>query len=172
MILKGFKEKSNQKFINKLIGFRSVQVSSKRIESVGIVLNMSEYNDFETFRIFFEGLKLNPNKIKIVGFVEDPKLIESSRELLFSEKQIGWRGKIKNDELLSFLNTPFDALISYYKNNNLELDLITALSKANFKVGISNKDERLHDLILDVLPNQFNVFKQEFIKYLTILKKI
>ncbi len=172
MILKGFKEKSNQKFINKLIGFRSVQVSSKRIESVGIVLNMSEYNDFETFRIFFEGLKLNPNKIKIVGFVEDPKLIEVSRELLFSEKQIGWRGKIKNDELLSFLNTPFDALISYYKNNNLELDLITALSKANFKVGISNKDERLHDLILDVLPNQFNVFKQEFIKYLTILKKI
>jgi len=172
MILKGFKEKSNQKFINKLVGSRTTEISSKRIESVGIVLNMSEYDDFETFRIFFEGLKLHPNKIKIVGFVEDPKLIELSRELLFSVKQIGWKGKIKNDELKSFLNTPFDALVSYYRNNNLELDLITAHSKANFKVGISNTDERLHDLILDVQPNQFNVFKQEFIKYLTILKKL
>jgi hypothetical protein len=172
MILKGFKEKSNQKFINRLVSIRSAQISSKKIESVGIVLNMSEYDDFETFRIFFEELKLNPNKIKIIGFVEDPKLLELSRELLFSEKQIGWKGKIKNDELKSFLNTPFDVLVSYYKNDNLELNLISVLSKANFKVGISNKDERFYDLILNVLPNQFNVFKQEFIKYLTILKKL
>ncbi len=172
MILKGFKEKSNQKFINKLVGRRSAQISSKRIESVGIVLNMSEYNDFESFRIFFEELKINPNKIKIIGFVEDPKLLEMSRELLFSEKQIGWKGKIKNNELQSFLNTPFDILVSYFKNDNLELNLILALSKANFKVGISNKDERFYDLILNVLPNQFNVFTKELIKYLTILKKI
>ena len=53
MILKAFKEKSNQKFINKLVGSRRTQISSKRIESVGIILNMSEYDDFESFRIFF-----------------------------------------------------------------------------------------------------------------------
>ena len=81
-------------------------------------------------------------------------------------------GRIKNNELQSFLNTPFDILVSYYKNDILELNLISALSKANFKVGISNKDERFHDLILDVLPNKFHVFKEEFIKYLTILKKL
>ncbi len=172
MILKGFKQKSNQKFINKLVNFRLAEVSSNKIESVGIVLNLSEFDDFETFRIFFGELKLNPNKIKIVGFTDDPKLTESSIELLYSDKQIGWRGKIKNNELLSFLNTPFDALISYYRNDNLELNLITALSKANFKVGLSNKDERLHDLILDVETKDFEVFKQEFIKYLTILKKL
>jgi len=172
MILKAFKEKSNQKLINNLVGFRSAQISSKRIESVGIVLNLVEYDDFESFRLFFEALKLNPNKIKLVGFVEDPKLLELSRELLFSEKQIGWKGKIKNNELQSFLNTPFDVLVSYFKNDNLDLNLITALSRANFKVGLSGKDIRFYDLVLDVLPNEFNVFKNEFIKYLTILKKI
>ena len=172
MILKGFKQKSNQKFINKLVSFRLAEVSSNKLESVGIVLNLSEFDDFEPFRIFFGELKLNPNKIKIVGFTDDPKLTESSIELLYSDKQIGWRGRIKNNELQSFLNTPFDALISYYRNDNLELNLITALSKANFKVGLSNKDERLHDLILDVETKDFDVFKQEFIKYLTILKKL
>ena len=172
MILKRFKEKSNQKFINRLIDFRVPEISSNKIESVGIVVNLSEFDDFEMFRIFFEELKLNPNKVKIAGFTDDPKLVEFSNELLYSEKQIGWRGKIKDNGLKTFINTPFDVLISYYKNDNLELNLISALSKANFKVGISNNDERLHDLILEVDTKEIDIFKQEFIKYLTILKKL
>lgn len=172
MILKRFKEKSNQKFINRLIDFRVPEISSNKIESVGIIVNLSEFDDFEMFRIFFEELKLNPNKVKIAGFTDDPKLVEFSNELLYSEKQIGWRGKIKDNGLKTFINTPFDVLISYYKDDNLELNLISALSKANFKVGISNYDERLHDLILEVDTKEIDIFKQEFIKYLTILKKL
>ena len=52
------------------------------------------------------------------------------------------------------------------------LKVLKPLSKANFKVGLSNNDERLHDLILDIDPNKFDVFRNEFVKYLTILKKI
>ena len=52
MILKNSKEKSNQKFINKLIDSRRLYPSSKKIESVGIVLNLSEFDDFESFRVF------------------------------------------------------------------------------------------------------------------------
>ncbi len=169
MILKSFKEKSNQKFINKLIDSRKAALSSKKMESVGIILNLSEFDDFEAFRVFFGELKINPNKIKIAAFTDDHKLLESSNELLFSRKQIGWKGKIKSNELETFVNTEFDALISYYKQDNLELNLVTAHSKANFKIGISNNDERLNDLILDVKPKDFNVFKEEFRKYLTIL---
>ena len=95
-----------------------------------------------------------------------------SKKLLFSKKQIGWKGKIKSNELETFINTNFDALISYYKQDNLELNLVTARSKANFKIGISHNDERLSDLILDVKPNDFNIFKKELVKYLTILNKI
>lgn len=172
MILKGFKEKSNQKFINKLIDSRRTVLSSKKIESVGILLNLNEFDDFEAFRVFFNELKLNPNKVKVVGYTDDPKLVESSIELLFSRKEIGWKGKIKNNELESFINTNFDALISYYKQANLELNLVTAHSEANFKIGISDDDERLNDLILDIKPKDFSVFKKELIKYLTILNKL
>lgn len=172
MILKSFKEKSNQKFINKLIDSRKAALSSKRLESVGIVLNLSEFDEFEAFREFFGELKLNPNKVKIAAFTEDHKMVELSKELLFSTKQIGWKGKIKSHELKTFINTNFDALISYYKEDNLELNLVTALSSSNFKIGISNVDERLNDLILDVKPKELSVFKKELIKYLTILNKI
>ena len=172
MILKNLKEKSNQKFINKLIDSRRLYPSSKKIESVGIVLNLSEFDDFESFRVFFDELKLNPNKIKLAGFTEDYKLVGVSKKLLFSKKQIGWKGKIKSNELETFINTNFDALISYYKQDNLELNLVTARSKANFKIGISHNDERLSDLILDVKPKDFDIFKKELVKYLTILNKI
>ena len=172
MFLQGLKEKSNQKFINKLVDTRQRNFSAKRIESVGIILNLIEHDNFEIFRDFFEELKINPNKIKIIAFVEDHKLIETSIELLFSQKQIGWKGKIKDNALQTFLNTNFDVLISYYKKDTLELNLVSALSKADFKVGLSNKDERLHDLILDIQTNNFDLFKKELVKYLTILKRI
>lgn len=172
MILKGFKKKSNQKFINKLIDSRKTSFSSKKIESVGIILNLSEFDDFEAFRVFFGDLGFNPNKVKVVGFVEDAKLVSSSIELLYSPKDIGWKGKVKHNELESFLNNKFDALISYYKKDNLELNLITAKSKANFKIGISDFDDRLNDLIIYVDPKKTDLFKHEMIKYLTILKKL
>ena len=72
----------------------------------------------------------------------------------------------------SFLDTKFDALISYYTKDELELKLITALSKSKFKIGILQTDERLNDLIIKSNISEFNVFKNELFKYLTILNKI
>jgi len=50
--------------------------------------------------------------------------------------------------------------------------MVTALSKSNFKIGISSIDQRLNDFIIDVKPNQIDIFKQETIKYLKVLNKI
>jgi hypothetical protein len=39
-------------------------------------------------------------------------------------------------------------------------------------VGISNEDERLHDLIIDVALKDQSTFKVELVKYLKTLNKI
>ena len=49
---------------------------------------------------------------------------------------------------------------------------MTALSKANFKIGINTEDTRLHDLIIDIKPSNTDVFKVELIKYLTQLNRL
>jgi hypothetical protein len=46
------------------------------------------------------------------------------------------------------------------------------MSKANFKVGLSAEDKRLHDLILEIEPKDTSTFKTELIKYLKTLNKI
>ena len=172
MILKAFREKSNQKYINKLLNSKSVAVSNKRIESVGVIIDSGEFSDVETLKHFFNELGIQLPKIKIIVFVEEEKKTERLWGNYFSKRDFGWRGSIKHVELQTFLNTEFDALVSFYKGNTLELKMATAASKANFKIGLSGVDDRLFDFILDVSTEDFDVFKAELKKYLTILNKL
>ena len=172
MFLQRFKKKSIQKYINKRLNSRNVSVNNSKIASIGIILNLDEFNNYDTLRQFFNDIGIMENKIKFIAFITDEKLAPNTWDSYFNPNSFGWHGSIKNVELDEFINTEFDALISYYKDDNLELNIVTTLSKANFKIGISKKDPRLNDFIIDVKPNQTTIFKQEILKYLKVLNKI
>lgn len=172
MIFKALKEKSNQNHINKLLNSRTVAIHKRKIESVGVVLNYNEFVDFESFRVFFKEVGILSPKTKIIAYVNDENATDTLWDTKFNKNDFGWNGKIKNTELQTFLDTDFDALISFYKQNILQLNLITTLSKANFKIGISNTDHRLYDLIVDVETKNFPLFKAELKKYLIVLNKL
>jgi len=172
MILKAFKANSNQKYINKLLNARHVAVSNLKMNSVGVILNMNEFSDFDAFRIYFKTLGISPAKIKIIAFVDDVKDANPLWDTYFNPKDFGWKGKIKNIDLQSFIDTKFDVLISYYTNESIELKLITAASKANFKVGLTQDDKRVYDLMIDVKTKEIQLFKTELKKYLTVLNKL
>jgi len=172
MILKAFKEKSNRKYVNKLLAERQPSVNNTKIKTVAVLLNASEFHEFEVFRVYFKALNLTSPKHKIVAFTMDDKLEHNKWNAHFSPKDFGWNGKIKNLDLEAFINEPYDMLVCFFKNPVLQLDLITAASKANLKVGISAEHERFYDLIIDVELKDINIFKQELKKYLNILKKI
>lgn len=172
MILKGFKEKSNKKYLNKILLNRYVYVDNSKIKSLGVILNIDEVDDFERFRSLAAYINVRPNRLKVIAYSPTKSEKPNFWEVCFNPKDIGWRGAIKNIELQSFLDTPYDALISYYTSEELELKLLTGLSKAKFKIGILQTDSRLNDLIIKTKVNEFNVFKKELFKYLTILNKI
>lgn len=172
MILKAFKEKSNQKYVNKLLTARKSAVNINKVKTIAVMLNAAEFDDFEEFRDFFKALKLKSPKHKIIAFTTDDKFIASQWDTYFSPKDFGWKGKINHSDLQSFIDEEYDVLISYYKKETLQLNLITAASKANLKVGLSRNDERLYDLIIDVKPKGIEIFKSEFKKYLNILNKL
>lgn len=172
MFFKRFKEKSNQKYINRILNSRKSNVESKKIETVGILLNLDEFFDYDVFRNFFKSLNINENRVKFIAFIEDEKEIPNSWDSFYNPKEFGWNGKITNIELVEFMNTKFDVLISYYTKNRYELNVVPALSKANFKIGISNHDDRLHDFIVKIKPNQIETFKTELLKYFKVLNII
>nr|WP_240491770.1 hypothetical protein [Flavivirga aquatica] len=158
--------------MNKLLSKRQLNVNENKVESIGVILNIEEFNDYESFRILAEDLQIHSNKLKVIAFSENLNQATSIWNDCFNVKDFGWNGIVKNPDLQLFLDTEFDVLINYYEKEILELKLITALSKAKFKIGILQTDERLNDLIVKIPLKEFNIFKSEMFKYLTILNKI
>jgi hypothetical protein len=172
MFLRAFKENSNKKILNKLLSERYVNVDNSEIESLGVIFNLEEINAFDLFKTLSEKIKINPNNVKIIAFSKEKKNDLNTWDVSYNPNDFGWNGEIKNTELQSFLDKKFDVLISYYLAENSELKLITAKSKAKFKIGNLQTDSRLNDLIIKTNLNEFDVFENEVFKYLTILNKI
>lgn len=172
MFLRGFKKKSNQKFINKLLSQASSKHPIADLQTIGVLLNYEEFDDFEAFTKLFKELGLTSPKCRVAAFIQDEKQITSTWNTYFIPKNIGWNGKILSVDLESFIKTDFDILIGYYTKGDVETSLVTALSKAKFKIGLKGADQRIFDLVINVETNQLNIFKKELKKYLKILKFI
>lgn len=172
MFLKGFRDKSNQKVIKKLLNDKPATVVVNKLQTIGVLINYNEFNDFEGFRKLFKELELTSPKCRVAAFIDDEKKISNTWNTYFIPQNIGWKGKIESVDLETFIKADFDVLISYYNQSQLELNLITALSNAKFKIGLAPVDDRLYDLIINVNTSQFAIFKTELKKYLKILNLI
>ena len=172
MFLKAFKVKSNEKYLNKLLSQRKVNVDDAKIKSLGILLDFDEIDNFNVFNPLASQLKLHSNTIKAIGYTGNVKSQGNSWDVCFNETDFGWKGIVKNVELQTFINTPFDMLLSFYDKPVQELKLITAKSISKFKVGILQTDERLNDLIIKTSVKEVDVFCNELVKYLNVLHKI
>jgi len=172
MFLKRFRDKSNQKYINNILNSEERNVHRRKIESVGIILNFDEFGNYDQLRFLLKNIGIKDNRVKFISFVDDEKANPNSWDAFFHPKDFGWKGKINNIELDEFISTKFDALICYYNHSNLELKMVTAKSRANFKIGISNEDPRLYDLIINIETKHLQVFQSEIQKYLKVLNKI
>lgn len=172
MILKGFKANSIKKCLNKTLSNRKVYVDNTKAKSLGILFNIDEVDDFEAFRKLGDYIRIRPNRVKIIAFSPTQTEKPNFWEVCFNPKDIGWKGVIKNIELQTFLDTEFDVLVSYYSSEELGLKFLTGISKANLKVGILQSDSRLNDLIIKTKVDEFQIFKKELFKYLSILNKI
>ena len=172
MIFKRLKKKSNQKYLNKNLNNRKPLVDDSIIQSVGVILNNNEFRDADQLLSLLRSIDIKENKIKFITLIDDHESRPNSWDAYFYPENFKWKGKIEGADLTDFVNESFDVLISYYQINQLELHLATTLSKAKFKIGISNVDERLHDLIISIDPNQVEIFKKELLKYLKFFNKI
>ena len=172
MFLKLFRKRSNQKYINKILNSKRSKISEKKIRSVGIILNLEEFNDYDKLIEILKDFGINEIRIKFITYVSNKDTQLNSWDDYFTPEDFGWSGNITNIALNEFIDFKYDVLISYYRLDNTDLNLVTAKSKANFKIGISNFDQRLNDFIIDIGTEHINVFRNELEKYLKGLNKI
>ena len=172
MFFKQFRTLSLQKNITLILNSRIKNFQSSNVNSIGVIFDHDSYYNYDFFRNLIKDLGVNDTKVRFIAKVDLKKNKPNSWDSFFSLDNFDWLGRPKSVEIEEFVEQPFDVLISYYKTNQLELNLVTARSKANFKIGITNEDARLHDLTIDVEPADTDVFRIELIKYLTTLNRL
>ncbi|AUC76043.1 DUF6913 domain-containing protein [Olleya sp. Bg11-27] len=172
MILKGFKEKSNKKYIIKCTKSRVLVPSSTVVKTIGVLVDSQQFSDLEWINQLAKSLKVNANNLKILSLFNNEKKEIALFGNTFSEKDLGWRGALKSQTAKDFIAINFDLLINLYETDALALQLVTAATKAQFKVGIYNARQDINDLIIETKLEDKSIFKTELIKYLNILNKI
>jgi hypothetical protein len=80
-------------------------------------------------------------------------------------------GKFEGD-LALMSEKEVDLQINYFNREDLYMEWVSTHARKKLSVGFSNVDQRLNDIIFDFSPTDKVAFKEELVKYLTILKKL
>ncbi len=146
--------------------------SNDVIRTIGIIFDETASNDKESLIKEIQKFGFQSSQIDFIAFRETIKKTEVFNYPVFSMKDINWNASFEKEEVKQFVNKKFDLLISYYDVEKPALVLLTHNSKANFKVGFANIDNRLHHFMIQSDTQNKVVFTEELFKYLKILKKI
>jgi len=171
-MLKKIKKYSLKKHTEKNLTDRDISQRNTPLKYLGFLVDEAFFDDFEMLYEFGKELGLQRKDVKLFTFVETRRKIPSLRQNQITNKEFTLRGEIHNQNAQEFLDFPFDVLIGFYKNRHEFLSAMVAHSKAKFKIGFNDSDERLFDLILSVNLDKPDTFKSEVKKYLKIFKKI
>lgn len=146
--------------------------SNERINTVGIIVDESYFNEKENLLKELIKNDIHQNNIKLLVYKDKFKKNEVLHFPSFSMKNISWTGEIEQPEATDFLSKPFDMLISYYDVEKAPLLMATQQSKAVFKVGFASVDKRLNHFMINTSAENLEIFSSELFKYLKILNKI
>ncbi len=177
MFLKGlkdkFKYKSGLKYLREELNNPPEQLTRpKGISSVGVIVDLDNFDHAEYFFEFIEAYKLRPNAVKVIGYKSWYDKNSPYATPVFSDKDLGWNGNIENSYALEFLSREYDLLVNYYTKDNLMMQLMTIKAKARINVGFAEIDNSFNDLILEVDPADFKTFKAELKKYLHVMGEL
>ena len=171
-MLKKIQQRFLRKLTDKNLKNRDISKLNESLKTLGFLVDEDLFNDFEKLYAVSEKMGLQRKDVRIFTFMRVRKKLPSLRQNQINNKHFTWKGEIHNQNANEFLGVKFDVLVGYYNGKNEFLDLMMSASKAKFKVGFSDTDDRLSDLLINVNPLNINQFSQELIKYLKVLNKI
>jgi hypothetical protein len=171
-MFKNLRYRSLQKKTERNLKVRDTSQVNAPLKTLGFLVDENVTTDFEALYEFWRDLGIQRKDVKVFSFVEVKKKLPTLRQNQIQNKEFSWKGEIHNQNAREFLDVPFDVLIGYYHGTNQFLNLMVTESKAKFKVGAADADDRLFDLLIDIKLDKIAEFKTEFVKYMKILGKI
>lgn len=151
---------------------RSPVVDNKSIETIGILIDISEKNYLEKFKEALRIHQVDFSKTKTLIFKKKINKDEIFNYDVISFKDFDVTGHLKDDKAIQFINYPFDLLICYFEDYQQALNDLAIQSKAKFKVGFKGDFNHYNNLFIDTRFDHVDSFVDETFKYLKILNKL
>ena len=144
-----------------------------KFQSLLIICTEKHFNNEELFLKFAEQLDISSVKITVIVLSNKEILenLESSIQThIFSKKSVGFFGKLP-DSLGQLFEKKFDLQINFFNSSTVFTDLVSASFNSFLRVGFSKSNHQLNDLILDIDPNEHDLFLKETNTYLNAILK-
>ena len=149
---------------------KNIVTSDFKIKSVRIVMDKNLPVDENYFRNLLAEItdsKIYYTFIKFSHLKEDI----SNEKDCYDTNHISFFGNFK-DKLAKACKRKVDLQINFFGNDNLYLKWIAIKGENKLSFGFRKTDIRVNDVIFDFLPLQTDIFKNEFRKYIRVLKTI
>lgn len=137
--------------------------------NIGLIVDNKTFNSLSELAELYKliGIKKECFKIVVCG---SPKKISDKSEVSFlTPKDISVSGDFKSESIINFAEEGFDFLICHFSETNTAGSLLAAETKARIKIGNSPDTYSIYDV--EIQAEEIEVFQQEVLKYLKILKK-
>lgn len=161
-----------KKQIRKITSNSLQLVNGESIHTVGILIDEINFKEKEGLIEKFKSKAPINFNITLLVYRKKAKKGETINYPYFVNKDVNFNGTFSKEAIKHFVGFPFDVLISYYDNQNSNLEWLTVLSKAKFKVGLHAVHTPLNHFTINTFVENQDEFIAVFFEYLRILKKI
>ena len=173
MIFTGFKRKTNQIFFNKKWAeFLKNKEKQTPVEIKNVLVLVDDEKIITSLKKELpKMLHVEENAIEILLFKQKAGKahLEADGYKLYTPKDFGWYGTIKNSSLNKCLTKKYDLLINYHKVDNLYTNLLLLHSNSIFRAGFEHLNRNLYQLTIKCNREDLPVFNSELKKYLKII---
>ena len=138
------------------------------ILKVGCIIDTNLDVDYFQILELMEKIGLKQKDVKIISY-SDTAFNDPFSKMRISKDSINFYGKIVSADANEFISYDYDLLINYFGDNEI-LTLISSKTNSNFRVGYSESNKNINDIMFSNFFNNFEKFSNELIKYLKFLK--
>jgi uncharacterized protein DUF6913 len=145
-----------------------------KVKHIGILFNAAEQSDYVAIEAYANQLKEEGKKVEILGFIPLKHIEGILSYPYFTKKEINFFQIPKSLDVQDFIDKEFDVLLHFSLEEDLELEYISALSKAKMRVGKYSSDKLFcYDLMIDEKkqPKTIEEIIPVFNKYLKMIQE-
>lgn len=109
--------------------------------------------------------------VSVFLFPNNNEAMKDQYQTAYDPEQISFFGEFTED-LKRFCAQKADIQLNFFNKDDLYMNWVASKTQAKMQIGFLGADKRINDLIFDFDPKEKDIFEEELVKYLGVLKKI